>query len=256
MQSIVKMQSVFRAKAAGDAYRSLSKLRVLTIALDGANIPNFFRYFASRFKIATGANPPITTLKSFLHLLNDSDFDFEEELELENLRQLVVRRIRENTQSDAQLNELDIKIALLVQNHITLDEVLKTTSSLTKKKAQRRMSMPVSATNNPFTLKSLDRESRDRLVLYQQLFYLLQTQPSYFSKLFFMMSKTGLFTDRMKKQIENSVLTIFGYAQNSREEYLLLKLFKVRSILRPHMSILSRCFATYFTYLLFTLGTQ
>ncbi|KAF9189282.1 hypothetical protein BGZ51_009729 [Haplosporangium sp. Z 767] len=198
IQSIVKLQSLFRAKAAGDAYRSLT----------------------------TGANPPITTLKSFLHLLNDSDFDFEEELELENLRQIVVRRIRENTQSDAQLNELDIKIALLVQNHITLDEVLKTTTSLTKKKAQRRMSMPVSATSNPYTLKSLDRESRDRLVLYQQLFYLLQTQPVYFSRLFFMMSKTGLFTDRIKKQIEGVVLTLFGYAQNSREEYLLLKLFK------------------------------
>ncbi|KAG0280272.1 hypothetical protein BGZ95_010710 [Linnemannia exigua] len=198
MEKIVKMQSVFRAKAAGDAYRSLT----------------------------TGASPPISTVKTFLHLLNDSDFDFEEELELENLRQLVVRHIRENTQSDAQLNELDIKIALLVQNHITLDEVLKTTSSLTKKKAQRRMSMPISATSNPFTLKSLDRESRDRLVLYQQLFYLLQTQPAYFSKLFFMMSKTGLFSDRIKKQIEGVVLTLFGYAQNSREEYLLLKLFK------------------------------
>ena len=184
--------------------------------------------------LATGVNPPITTLKSFLHLLNDSDFDFEEELELENLRQMVVRRIRENTQSDAQLNELDIKIALLVQNHITLDEVLKTTTSLTKKKAQRRMSMPVSATSNPYTLKSLDRESRDRLVLYQQLFYLLQTQPAYFSRLFFMMSKTGLFTDRIKKQIEGVVLTMFGYAQNSREEYLLLKLFKVKQGTRVH----------------------
>ncbi|KAI1311958.1 hypothetical protein EDD11_003214 [Mortierella claussenii] len=198
MDSIVKLQSLFRAKAAGDAYRSLT----------------------------TGVNPPITTLKTFLHLLNDSDFDFEEELELENIRQLVVRRIRENTQSDTQLNELDIKIALLVQNHITLDEVIKTTTSLTKKKQQRRMSMPVSATSNPYTLKSLDRESRNRLVLYQQLFYLLQTQPTYFSRLFFMMSKTGLFTDRIKKQIEGVVLTLFGYAQNSREEYLLLKLFK------------------------------
>ncbi|KAF9976681.1 hypothetical protein BGZ73_008078 [Actinomortierella ambigua] len=198
MDSIVKIQSLVRTKAAVDAYRSLT----------------------------SGANPPISTLKSFLHLLNDSDFDFEEELELENLRQIVVRRIRENSQSDAQLNELDIKIALLVQNHITLDDVLKTTSSLTKKKAQRRMSMPVSATSNPFTLKSLDRESRDRLALYQQLFYLLQTQPIYFSKLFFMVSKTGLFTDRIKKQIESVVLTMYGYAQNSREEYLLLKLFK------------------------------
>ncbi|KAG0000526.1 hypothetical protein BGZ65_004291 [Modicella reniformis] len=195
--SIIKMQSLFRAKAAGDAYRSLT----------------------------AGVNPPISTVKTFLHLLNDSDFDFEEELELENLRQMVVRRIRENTQSDAQLNELDIKIALLVQNHITLDEVIKTTSSLIKKKAQRRMSMPASS-NNPFTLKSLDRDSRDRLGLYQQLFYLLQTQPTYFSKLFFMMSKTGLFTDRIKKQIEGVVLTLFGYAQNSREEFLLLKLFR------------------------------
>ncbi|KAI8349251.1 hypothetical protein B0O80DRAFT_501353 [Mortierella sp. GBAus27b] len=198
VDSIIKMQSLFRAKAAGDAYRSLT----------------------------TGTNPPISTVKTFLHLLNDSDFDFEEELELENLRQMVVRRIRENTQSDAQLNELDIKIALLVQNHITLDEVIKTTSSLTKKKAQRRMSMPVTATNNPYTLKSLDRESRDRLTLYQQMFYLLQTQPKYFSKLFFMMSKTGLFTDRIKKQIESVVLTLYGYAQNSREEFLLLKLFR------------------------------
>lgn len=234
MQSIVKMQSLFRAKVAGDAYRSLSK--------QTSACPLAFFFCSSRimksktlihpailFIIATGVNPPIKTLNSFLHLLNDSDFDFEEELELENLRQLVIRRIRENTQSDAQLNELDIKIALLVQNHITLDEVLKTTTSLTKKKAQRRMSMPISATSNPYTLKSLDRESRDRLVLYQQLFYLLQTQPSYFSKLFFMMSKTGLFTDRIKKQIEGVVLTMFGYAQNSREEYLLLKLFKVKN---------------------------
>jgi Ras GTPase-activating-like protein IQGAP2/3 len=30
-----------------------------------------------------------------------------------------------------------------------------------------------------------------------------------------------------KKLVETTVLTLFGYAQNSREEYLMLKLFKV-----------------------------
>jgi Ras GTPase-activating-like protein IQGAP2/3 len=27
-----------------------------------------------------GSNPPVGTIKNFIHLLNDSDFDFEEEI--------------------------------------------------------------------------------------------------------------------------------------------------------------------------------
>jgi Ras GTPase-activating-like protein IQGAP2/3 len=33
-----------------------------------------------RAEIATGKNPPVGTIKNFVHLLNDSNFDFEEEI--------------------------------------------------------------------------------------------------------------------------------------------------------------------------------
>ena len=56
---------------------------------------------------------------------------------------------------------------------------------------------------------------------YQHLFHLLQTNPNYFAKLIFEMpqSKTNRF-------MENVILTVFNYAQNNREQFLLAKLFE------------------------------
>ncbi|KAF0468087.1 IQ domain-containing GTPase activating protein [Gigaspora margarita] len=193
VDKVIKIQSLYRAKHAGDAYRSL----------------------------ILGNNPPVTTIKNFIHLLNDSDFDFDEEIELERLRQAVIQRIRENNQSEDLLNQLDIKIALLVKNRITIDEVLAVANS---KKRIRRLSQ-LTSPQSPFSLKSLDKVSHRRLELYQQLFYLLQTQPMYLARLFFIMNKMS-FPEKTKKLVEGVVLTLFGYAQNAREEYLLLKLFQ------------------------------
>ncbi|CAG8492825.1 9034_t:CDS:10 [Dentiscutata erythropus] len=193
IDKIIKVQSLYRAKHAGDAYRSLT----------------------------LGNNPPVTTIKNFIHLLNDSDFDFDEELELERLRQAVIQRIRENNQSEDHLNQLDIKIALLIKNRITIDEVLAVANT---KKRNRRLSQ-LNSPQSPFSLKSLDKVTHRRLELYQQLFYLLQTQPMYLARLFFIMNKMS-FPEKTKKLVEGVVLTLFGYAQNAREEYLLLKLFQ------------------------------
>ena len=52
MQKVVKIQSFVRARQQGEAYKSLT----------------------------SGQNPPVGTIKNFVHLLNDSDFDFEEEM--------------------------------------------------------------------------------------------------------------------------------------------------------------------------------
>nr|CAG8474586.1 11600_t:CDS:10 [Entrophospora candida] len=193
IDKIIKIQSLYRAKHAGDAYRSLTM----------------------------GNNPPIGTIKNFIHLLNDSDFDFEEEIELEQLRQAVIQRIRENNQSEELLNQLDIKIALLIKNRITIDEVIAIANPKKRNKRLSRLNLP----SGPFSLQSLDKESRRKLALYQQLFYILQTQPIYLAKLFFILNKTS-FPEKTKKLVEGVVLTLFGYAQNSREEFLLLKLFQ------------------------------
>src|SRR6266498_1625167 len=77
-------------------------------------------------------------------------------LELERLRQAVIQRIRENNQSEDLLNQLDIKIALLIKNRITLEEVIAVANS---KKRNRRLSQ-LNSISGPFSLKSLDKESR------------------------------------------------------------------------------------------------
>ena len=58
------------------------------------------------------------------------------------------------------------------------------------------------------------------LQAYQHLFYLLQTNPTYFAKLIFEMPQ-----NKTNRFMENVILTVFNYAQNNREQYLLIKLF-------------------------------
>ncbi|KAJ3121772.1 hypothetical protein HK098_003406 [Nowakowskiella sp. JEL0407] len=191
-RSIVMIQSKWRGRHAEKAYRALASLN----------------------------NPKINVLKDFVHLLDDSDNDFEEELELEKLRQSVIRLIRENLQTESELGELDVKIALLVKNRISIEEVV----HLTSKKAKIALSGDNLSEGNQFSLKGLDKETRAKLENYQDLFYLLQTQPQYLARLLFHCNKTS--GGNVTKFLENVSLTLYGYAQNTREEYLFLNLIK------------------------------
>ena len=199
MEKVVKIQSVMRAKIQGQAYKSLT----------------------------SGKNPPVGTLKGFVHLLNDSDFDFEEEIEFERLRKTVVQHVRQNELADQYIQQLDIKIALLVKNKITLDEVVK---------HQRHFGGHVGAllpnsdilSKDPFDLKALNKNSRRKLEHYQELFFLLQTQPQYLSRLFRKLREQGT-SEKECERIKHVMLGLFGYSQKRREEYYLLKLI-VRSM--------------------------
>lgn len=55
---------------------------------------------------------------------------------------------------------------------------------------------------------------------YQHLFYQLQTNPIYLARLIFQMPP-----GRTTRFMENVILTLFNFASNPREEYLLMKLF-------------------------------
>jgi len=132
----------------------------------------------------------------------------------------VVKHIRENITREAELNELDIKIALLVKNQISLEEVVHLTSKRIREKEGEENH------GNSFSLKALDKESRARLELYQNLFYLLQTQPIYLAKTMFSINKKS--GSAFNKTMEGVVLALYGYAQNTREEYLLLNFIKVK----------------------------
>ncbi|KAK7600242.1 hypothetical protein V3481_001789 [Fusarium oxysporum f. sp. vasinfectum] len=199
MQKVIKIQSFVRAKVQGEAYKSLT----------------------------TGKNPPVNAVKNFVHLLNDSDFDFNEEIEFERIRKTVVQQVRQNEMLENYIDQLDIKIALLVKNKITLDEVVRHQHNYGGNSMHFIANSSMSSANQ-FDLKALNKSSRKKLESYQQLFFNLQTQPQYLARLFKRIREQGT-AEKECKRIELLMMSLFGYAQKRREEYYLLKLI-ARSI--------------------------
>ncbi|KAM9244572.1 ras GTPase-activating-like protein IQGAP3 [Dugong dugon] len=191
VNSVVKIQAFFRARRARDDYRML----------------------------VHAPHPPLSVVQRFAHLLNQSQQDFLAEAELLKLQEEVVRKIRSNQQLEQDLNLMDIKIGLLVKNRITLQEVVSHCKKLTKKNKEQLSDMMV--LDKQKGLKSLSKEKRQKLEAYQHLFYLLQTQPIYLAKLIFQMPQ-----NKTTKFMESVIFTLYNYASNRREAYLLLQLFK------------------------------
>ncbi|MGH0177013.1 UNVERIFIED_CONTAM: hypothetical protein FKN15_074157 [Acipenser sinensis] len=191
IDDIVKIQAFIRANKARDDYKTL----------------------------INAADPPMAVVRKFVHLLDQSDQDFQEELELMRLREEVVTQIRSNQQLENDLNLMDIKIGLLVKNKITLQEVVSHSKKLTKKNKGQLSDMMMM--NKQGGLKALSKAKREKLEAYQFLFYLLQTNPTYLAKLIFQMPQ-----NKSTKFMDSVIFTLYNYASNQREEYLLLKLFK------------------------------
>ncbi|GFP60006.1 Ras GTPase-activating-like protein rng2 [Trichoderma asperellum] len=194
MKKVIKIQSFMRAKVQGEAYKSLT----------------------------TGKNPPVSAVKNFVHLLNDSDFDFNEEVEFERMRKTVVQSVRQNEMLEQYIDQLDIKIALLVKNKITLDEVVRHQHTFGGH-SMGLLANSTIASANQFDLKALNKSSRKKLDSYQQLFFSLQTQPQYLARLFKHIRVQGT-AEKETRRIELLMMSLFGYAQKRREEYYLLKL--------------------------------
>uniref|UniRef100_A0A6Q2X8T2 Uncharacterized protein n=1 Tax=Esox lucius TaxID=8010 RepID=A0A6Q2X8T2_ESOLU len=192
VNEVVKIQAFIRANKARDDYRTL----------------------------INADDPPMAVVRKFVHLLDHSDQDFQEELDLMRLREEVVTNIRSNQQLENDLNLMDIKIGLLVKNKITLQEVVSHSKKLTKKN-KGELSELMMMNKQRGGLKALSKEKRLKLEAYQYLFYLLQTNPTYLAKLIFQMPQ-----NKSTKFMDSVIFTVYNYASNQREEYLLLKLFK------------------------------
>ncbi|KAK8075272.1 GTPase-activator protein for Ras-like GTPase [Apiospora hydei] len=158
---------------------------------------------------------------------NPHDFDFNEEIEFERMRKTVVQQVRQNEMLEQYIDQLDIKIALLVKNKITLDEVVRHQSNFGGHTSNLLANSNM-ASANQFDLKALNKSSRKKLESYQQLFFNLQTQPQYLARLFKRVREQGT-AEKECKRIEHLMMGLFGYAQKRREEYYLLKLMS-RSI--------------------------
>lgn len=207
MKNIVTVQSIWRSKQQGALYRALVR----------------------------GTSVPVEVIRAFAHLLSDSDADWADEIEVGRLRRLVVRSLRDLSTHEHDLAELDRKIALLVKNVIGIEELvrLKNERGLLGTGSSSTMSYSTTSrtvlVGDPFAEKqaghALDRAGQAKLELYQTLFFLLQTRPGYLARLYVGLDQLSL-SDRETKQVEKAILTLFGYGQDDREEFLLLKLIE------------------------------
>ncbi|KAJ7068257.1 ras GTPase-activating protein, partial [Mycena amicta] len=200
LSKLVQIQSFMRAKETREQYRQLT----------------------------LGTNVTVGTIKNFVHLLDDSEGDFHEEVKVERLRKQVVEGIRENQALESELSDLDVKIALFVRNRQSVEEVVRTRRLGADSAAARAERASILAAHgDPFSgPHTIDQAARRKLELYQQLFYLLQTRGEYLSRLFIQMSIDGA-TENNRRFTERVVLTLFGFGQDRREDFLLLKLFQL-----------------------------
>ncbi|KAK7061814.1 ras GTPase-activating-like protein rng2 [Favolaschia claudopus] len=192
LNKVVKIQSLVRAKETREQYRQLTM----------------------------GSNVTLGTIKNFVHLLDDSEADFQDEVKVERLRKKVVEAIRENQTLESDLNDLDVRIGLNVQN---FDGIVKA-----RKRGVDRATAAslLAAHGDPFSgPNTMDQAAHRKLELYQQLFYLLQTRAEYLSSLFLQMSMDSAI-EKNRRFTERVTLTIFGFGQDRREDFLLLKLFQ------------------------------
>ncbi|KAF8320672.1 hypothetical protein DL93DRAFT_2107201 [Clavulina sp. PMI_390] len=200
LSKVVKIQSLFRAKEQREQYRQLTMATNVTAG----------------------------TIKNFVHLLDDSEADFEEEIRIERLRKRMVESIRETQALETEVTELDVKIALVVQNVKSFEELIKARRHRSDSAATHATkSSLLAAHGDPFSgSSSLDHATKHRLELYQQLFYLLQTKADYLARLFFHFTRSDV-PPKTLRMTERVVLTIFGYGQDRREDFLLLHLLKM-----------------------------
>ncbi|KAI0796795.1 hypothetical protein C8Q75DRAFT_710102 [Abortiporus biennis] len=196
LDKIVGIQSLIRAKETREQYRQLT----------------------------LGTNVSVGTIKNFVHLLDDSEADFQEEIKVERLREEVVKRIRENQSLENEVNDLDVKIALVVQNAKNYEELAKAGRRHGDNAAVRARIL--ADHGDPFAGPStLDHAAKKKLELYQQLFYLLQTKGDYLTKLFSLMTVDQGW-EKNRRLMERVVLSLFGYGHERREDFLILKLFQ------------------------------
>ncbi|XP_031839391.1 ras GTPase-activating-like protein IQGAP1 [Nomia melanderi] len=196
-EKVMKVQALWRGRAERRAFRSL-------LHMD---------------------KPPFPVVRHFSAILNFNAEDYDRDLQLQHLKHEVVKSIRHNQVLSQQLDSMDIKIGLLIQNRITLQDVVahgKSLETLAKQKHSSKDQKNIFVDNNMSHkgLKSLTKEGRRMLEGYQHLFYTLQTNPTYLSKLLFLLPQS-----KTNKFLQNVILTLFNFGSNIREEYLLLKLF-------------------------------
>ena len=105
-------------------------------------------------------NPKL--VQKFSYLLDGDDDDEKEKL-VEELREVVIKKIRENLAAEVNLNELDSKVALLVKNRISAHEVARFKSKDMRAALAKNAAMQEKE-SGILTLKGNDKDIRQKRI--------------------------------------------------------------------------------------------
>lgn len=193
VDQVVRAQAILRSKYTMNAYKSFIMM----------------------------SNPPVDVVRKFAYLLSDSGADFEEEIQLTKLKDEILEKSRSNEDLEAQIENLDIKLSLLDKNKITIEDFMKHNN---KFKTYKPLTQSVGMQKN---LANLNQSAKKRIELYLSMFYFLQTNPSYWLRLYETMSPQD--PNRPFKKLHTQVSLLFSLSRltvNSctREEFFFMKL--------------------------------
>ncbi|AFR93269.2 IQ domain-containing protein containing GTPase activating protein [Cryptococcus neoformans C23] len=172
-------------------------------------------------KLITGIDVDVPTIQSYMHLLDDTESDFADQVRIEALRGQVVDLIRENQTLETEVKDLDTKIALIINNQMTFQE-------LARAKRRTETATYHAPNNDPFSNGvHLDRTNQRKLELYEQLFFMLQTKPEYISRLLRVLSIEDETAEKERRLVEGVTMILFAFGHERREEYLFHKLLQL-----------------------------
>ena len=171
-------------------------------------------------KLMSGVDVDVATIQNYMHLLDDTEGDFRDQMRTDTLRQEVVGLVRTNQILETEVIELDTKIALIVNNKMTFEELVRA-----KRRNAAGEEVYHQPSNDPFSSSHhLDRTTTRKLELFEHLFFTIQTRPEYLARLIRCLSRDED-EERDFRAVEAVISVLFGYER--REEYLFHKLLQV-----------------------------
>jgi Ras GTPase-activating-like protein IQGAP2/3 len=159
-----------------------------------------------------------------MHLLDDTENDFSDQLRIDTLRKEVVELLRNNQTLETEVQELDTKIALILKNKMTFEDLVRAKRRHGAATGDESFHAP--GGGDPFTNVHLDRTSQRKLELFEHLFFTLQTDPTYLCRLLHKLAADPEL-DADRRVVEDVTLILFGYGQDRREEYLFHRLVQI-----------------------------
>ncbi|KAI5959121.1 IQG1 [Candida margitis] len=222
--SVMALQAKIRANTVKHKFNNIVhyyELRIESVIKAQAMIRKCLAQYAYK-SLITSPNPSLVVLRQFAHLLSNSDGDFEQEVQLSRVKDLLIEKSKNNEKLEGQIESIDLKLSLLHKNKITVEEFTKF-----KGPNERR----VQTNEIPTNLNILSKAARAKVELYSTLFYHLQTKSKYLANVYkakdYVLKSSESYQTLLANTFQLFPIIEPSISRHTREEYYYMKLVLV-----------------------------